>query len=273
MKKFTWALLALLGPACAARSATLVDYNFLSNAIPAAQPASVGPTTVAPNISSSAINSGIGTGTGGPVAGNGGGTNGLGMNVDYITTGYSGEFLRAVTQLANGTQTTEAQSVATGCYFNFIVSPASGFAMNLSDISITGARGGTSTPRGFFLASSIENPSNTWGTAHIFGIGSEQSQRAVLTTYNGSNYTTFETGGANASSLGDGTLSLSGISKYQNLTSPVEFRFYVLAPANGNSIDFTDFQINGTVTAVPEPACFGLVGLLAGGVLGRRRRT
>jgi hypothetical protein len=272
MRKLSLIVLAVLGSASVSRAATIADYNFISNPVPTAQPANAGATTVAPNITASAINSGVGTGGAG--AGNGGGTNGTGMNVDYTTAGYSGKFLRAVTQLGSGTQTNEAQAVSTACYFNFVLTPASGFAINLSDISITGARGGASTPRGFFLASSIENPNNAWGTAHIFGIGSEQSTRPVLTTYNSSNYTSFETGGANASSLGDGTLSLSGISKYQNVTSPIEFRFYVLAPSNGNSIDFTDFAINGTVTPVPapEPGTVGLMGLGAVGLLARRRR-
>jgi PEP-CTERM motif-containing protein len=272
MRRLLLATLTVLGCASAGRAAVIADYNFISNPIPTAQPASVGATTVAPNVTTSAIKSGVGAGGAG--AGAGGGTNGTGLNVDYTTTGYSGEFLRAVTQLGNGTQTNEAQAVSTAGYFNFILTPASGFAINLSDISITGARGGASTPRGFYLASSIENPNNAWGTAHIFGIGSEQSQRPTLTTYNAGNYTSFESGGANASSLGDGTLSLSNISKYQNVTSPIEFRFYVIGPANGNSIDFTDFAINGTVTPVsaPEPASLGLIGLGAVGLLVRRRR-
>src|SRR4051812_45242925 len=101
----------------ATQAAVIVDYNFLSNPLPTVQPASVGPTTVAPNVTSSAINSGVGTGGSG--AGAGGGTNGTGLLVDYITSGGytpNNEFLRAATNGATGAQTTEAQSVATAGY-------------------------------------------------------------------------------------------------------------------------------------------------------------
>lgn len=269
------------GSAGMTRAAAIVDYSFVNNTPATTNATSVGPTTVAPGVSSSAINGG--NGTGGVGAGNGGGTNGTGLLADFTTTntggvpyytapgGGGGEFLRAVTNTGTNNQQTEAQSVATAGYWNFVVTPSAGTAINISDISVTGARGGGSQPRGFYIESSIDNPGNTWGVKDIFGIGSEQSQRPNLTTYNAADYTTYEAGGSNAASNGVGSLDLSGNAAYQNITTPIEFRIYVIGPANGNSIDFTDFAINGTET--PEPASIGLLGLSAGGLLVRRRRV
>jgi hypothetical protein len=268
-RAFVFAVVGIVG---VSRGAAIVDYNFVSNTnVPASDAGySQAATTLAPNVSSTPIKGDTGGGgSGGAGVGTGGGTNGTGLTVDYTVTAATSGYA----------ETNEAQSVSSACYWNFVVTPLNGAAMNISDISVSGARGGGSTPRGFYIESSIDNPNNTWGTKDIFGIGSEQSQRDTAgtypapTTYNASNYTSFEPGGANSVFLGSGSLNLSGNSAYQNVMTPIEFRIYVIAPASGNSIDFTDFSVNGTVTGAPEPACIGLIGLGSLGLLCRHRRA
>ena len=62
---------------------------------------------------------------------------------------------------------------------------------------------------------------------------------------------------------------------YDNLTAPVEFRFYTFSPNNNSSVEYDNFELNGTValaSVVPEPGSLGLASLMLLGLIGKRRR-
>jgi hypothetical protein len=151
-------------------------------------------------------------------------------------------FLRVDPQ---GGSTNAAQAVTAGKYFEFTVTPNANFALNLESLSYSVTRGGASTPRGYALRSSVDNFGANLATADL--LTSRPTYTPVALTFD---------------------------STFSGQASPVTFRFYVYAPAAGNSIDFDNIVLNGTVTTVPEP---GTVSLLAAGAIGlvaaaRRRR-
>jgi hypothetical protein len=47
---------------------------------------------------------------------------------------------------------------------------------------------------------------------------------------------------------------------------------YISTPATGQSLEFDNVNLNGTVTAVPEPGSLALVGVAGAGWAGWRRR-
>jgi hypothetical protein len=47
---------------------------------------------------------------------------------------------------------------------------------------------------------------------------------------------------------------------------------YVFTPATGQSVEFDNMILNGTVTAIPEPGSLALAGIGAAGWLALRRR-
>jgi hypothetical protein len=61
--------------------------------------------------------------------------------------------------------------------------------------------------------------------------------------------------------------------QFQGLTNPVEFRIYISTPATGQSLEFDNFTVTGTVTPVPEPAGILLIAAGAGWWVRRRRRA
>ncbi len=106
----------------------------------------------------------------------------------------------------------------TAAYFNFTLTPSSGFKINLLSFVYTGQASGTG-PSSFALRSSVDGFTANIGTP----------------------------------TAGGTTISLIG-SPYQNLTSEIEFRFYGWgASASGGTYSINDFTFNGTVVATaPE---------------------
>ena len=146
------------------------------------------------------------------------------------TTPPGAPFLRLDPQ---GNSTTPAAAIAGNKYFEFTLAPDAGYQFTLDSIAFDVTRGGGSTPRGYVLRSSVDN-----FTADLAG--------SALTTARPT-YT---------------PVSVTLGSTYTDLTTPVTFRFYNYAPAAGNSIDYDNISLSGTITAVPEP------GILALGALG-----
>lgn len=146
----------------------------------------------------------------------------------------------------NGNSTSEAQAVANDKYFTFSITPNPGRIMSLTSLDFNATRGGGATPRGYGVRSSANGFASDLSTADL------DTARPTWTPI---------------------SVDLSGPG-FQNLTSAttLTFRFYSYAPSPGQSIDWDDFTLNGTVTVVPEPAS-GLLCAAALATAARRRRT
>ena len=147
------------------------------------------------------------------------------------TTPPNAPFLRLDPQ---GSSTSPATAISNNKYYQFTLTPESGYQMTLDSITFDVARGGGSTPRGYVLRSSVDNY-----TADL-SAGDLLTARPTYTP-----------------------VSVTLGPNFSGVTSPVSFRFYNYAPAAGNSIDYDNIIVNGTLGVVPEPSSIAL--LLLGG--------
>ena len=171
--------------------------------------------------------------------------NGANIVQDYSLVDYGQQVLRAA--ITNTATPDEASAVNGGSYWGFTVQPNTGFKMNFSSFTFDAARGGAGTPRTWYLYSSLAG--FTPGSAIAFA--DVPTVRPILTPF---------------------TVDLSG-AQFQGLTNPVEFRMYLSTPATGQSLEFDNVTVNGTVIVVPEPACtMSLAACVAAGWALRRRR-
>lgn len=115
---------------------------------------------------------------------------------------------------------TVAEAVANDSYWFFSIAPDAGKTISLTSLTFNVARGGASTPRGYAVRSSVDEFATNLATADV------ATQRTTFTPV---------------------TVDLSGAS-FQNLSSAVTFNIYVYAPVSGNSLDFDDITINGSVS-------------------------
>jgi hypothetical protein len=106
--------------------------------------------------------------------------------------------------------TTASASIAANAYWQFTVNPAAGQTMNLTDLQFDSARGGGGTPRGWALETSVDG----FGSATILQQTDLPTVRPTWTHY---------------------TIDLSA-AKFQDITTPTTFRFYVYSPASGSTI-------------------------------------
>jgi hypothetical protein len=145
---------------------------------------------------------------------------GAGMGTIDTTTlvGYASDPTMQCYPVDNS-QTSLANAITNGCYFTFTLTPNAGVRYNLTTLTFNATRGGASTPRGYGVRSSID------------------SYAADLS---GGDLSTQATTWSNISV----DLSAGG---FQNLTTAVTFRIYVYAPTSGNSVDFDDIAVNGSV--------------------------
>lgn len=229
-RKSLAAALLIAASSAMAHAATVTQFNF--NASGAA-------TTVAANLTATSVaNAGLNnfntsTNFSSPYP-----TNVLSAAPSSGGTGYS-----ATSVTAN-----PANLSATNSYFSFTVTPSSGYLMNLSSLTLDGARGGSSEPRGVAVYSVI-------GTnAPVF--------------HGAANFTTVRP------NLQNYSFTLSGLS---SITVPVTFRVYVFAPGIANTVEIDNLTLNGTVERVPLaeiplPAASLAGTALLPGILARRRR-
>jgi hypothetical protein len=164
------------------------------------------------------------------------------MVQDYSLPDYGQQVLRAA--ITNTATPDEASAVSAGSYWGFTVQPNSGFRMNFSSLTFDVARGGAATPRTWYLYSSVGG--FTAGSA--IASADVQTQRPTLTPV---------------------SVPLTS-AQFQGLTNPVEFRMYMSTPATGQSLEFDNVTLTGTVAPVPEPA--GILLIAAAGWMVRRRR-
>ncbi|MDA7517558.1 PEP-CTERM sorting domain-containing protein [Akkermansiaceae bacterium] len=170
-----------------------------------------------------------------------GGTYEINDNLGYPTP------LNPVLQVSppNNTTTTVAQAVANDSYFTFTISPDTLTSLRFDTLTFKAGRGGGSTARGYSVRTSLDSFTSDLGSGDI------PAQRP------------------NFSNL---SADLSAPA-FDNITAPIEFRIYVYSPAIGNSLEFDDIILNGTVTTIPEPSIsLALVlGLLSCGLVRRRK--
>jgi hypothetical protein len=143
---------------------------------------------------------------------------------------------------------TNAAAVTANDYFTFTITPAGGFALNLTNLSIDYANytnDGTFPAISFFVRSSINNFSANIGS-------------------------TVNVTAASAGAFANTSFNLTGAA-FQNVTTPIEFRIYVqdgiADPDRGILLD--NIILNGT--AVPEPSTYAMIGLGATLLVGMQR--
>jgi hypothetical protein len=170
--------------------------------------------------------------------------NGTNVVQDYSLPDYGQQVLRAA--ITNTATPDEASAVSGDSYWGFTVTPNAGFKMNFTNFTFDGARGGAGTPRTWYLYSSTAG----FTTGNAIAFMDVPTVRPILTAF---------------------TVDLSG-APFQGLTGPVEFRMYLSTPGTGQSLEFDNVTVNGTVVAVPEPACTLALAAGAGGLWMLRRQ-
>ncbi|MCA9248635.1 MAG: LamG domain-containing protein, partial [Planctomycetales bacterium] len=216
-------LVAILVGVSASHAAVIVEYNL--DPPPAGNP-NLAATLVNGQVSVSDISGGAG----------------LTINSQ---SGYASQVMRLNTTV---TTSTESAAIANDAYISFTVTPTSSQLMNLQNLTFDAARGGSTTPRSWYLYSSIDGFTfdNSIDQADV------PTVRPTLTGFD---------------------VDLSSAS-FQGLTTPIEFRLYMSTPATGSSLEFDNFVLNGTFAApVPEPSTLLLLGLGMLGYCLRRRRA
>lgn len=170
------------------------------------------------------------------------------IEISNPTTSYSTQPVLRIDPLGQTPGTTSVDrlnaAVTNGVYWEFTVKPAAGMVLNLADLQFKAGKGGAGA-RGLGVQATASGL-GVGGT--MLSSGDIPTTRPTWTDYN---------------------IDLSG-PLFQGLTTEQTFRFYVYAPATGNTLEFDNVTLNGTLT--PEPATLILMGLGAGAMLLRRRQ-
>lgn len=185
------------------RADTLAYYNFG----PDNGTATTNPATVAPNLTASAISNN-------PVSPLSPWE--LGNAYAYPTK----PVLRVGDAVAS---TTAAAAVANNQYFTFSVTANPGYLLTGTNLTFNASRGGTSTPRGYVVRTSVNN------FASDLAADAVATNRPVWTNIN---------------------IPLGAT--FVNQTA-VTFRIYVYAPGTGSSLEFDDITVNGLVVPSAAP--------------------
>lgn len=174
--------------------ATLLEYLFTGS--------TAGPTTQAAGV------------TGGNV------TNGS-LSTFSISTGDGWASVPVVSGNGASSATTAAKAVTYNSYFYWSVTPDAGKTLNLTLLHFHAGRGGTTTPRGIKVRSSLDS-------------------------YAGDLYSaTVDTATPTWSDI---SIDLSGAG-YQGLSSAFTFRFYIWTPTTSNAVDVDEIRLEGTISS------------------------
>jgi len=115
--------------------------------------------------------------------------------------------------------TDTATAITTGSYFYTSITPITGKTISLTDMTFNAARGGTATPRGYDVRSSLDD------FATSLGGGDLATQRPTFTPI---------------------TIDLSG-AEFQDVTGTITFNIYIYGPSTTTVVDWDALTINGTI--------------------------
>jgi hypothetical protein len=200
--KISAALAVLFALVLSLDAAIIVQYNFNSNG---------SPTTVASNISGASTI-----------------TNTQALNNFNVSTNPDSGYASNVFQVSPNVG--GKPSSPNGSYFTFGFTVDPGYQLDLETLTLQGARGGGSTPRGVALSTSADSHA-----AFIDGTRDFDTVRPTLNSY---------------------SFDLSSLSTQ---TGTFIFRVYVYAPGTGNTIEIDDLTVNGTLSVIPEPSTWLLL--------------
>ena len=175
-------------------------------------------------------------------------SDGPGFTSGNFTGGGNPAPARSVTvNLTNGAN--EADAHTAGDYFLITITPAAGYQINLTSITMDFAASYNTQPRGFGIRTSVD----TFGAA----VGSVTEAANTGT----------------ASVFVNREVDLSGAS-LQGITGPVTLRITVFdnASVSSNSDRFDNITVNGTATLIPEPGTTTLAAVAGALALAARRR-
>lgn len=225
-------VLIVLSSVAPLQAQILVQYNFTTNADPSTVAAN---TTASPTTISYPL----------------GGVSGSGRSGD------GNLFARGASSSSGGLifQNSLANAITANDYFQFSLTPDSGYSVNLTSLTVDwGGQAGSlnSFTFNYGLTSSVDGHT----ASDVIGIGS----RAVSGT---------------PATFGPQSLSLSA-AKFQGLSAPVTFRLYfyatdIVGTDSWNKIGRVDnITLNGAV--IPEPSTYALFGIGLGALMILRRR-
>lgn len=167
-------------------------------------------------------------------------------NQTYPTAPYNRAF-------NNATFASEAAGLANDTYWFFTVTPNVGFRLNLTGFSTQVGRGGLGGNRATYIYDSIDGFTEGASITKLETVAND----TTLTRPN--------------STIISASLTAA---RYQNLTGAITFRAYVVTDGGGQSMDFDDVTLTGSVVAVPEPTALLLTSVAAGAwALVRRARV
>lgn len=141
-----------------------------------------------------------------------------------------------------------ADAIDISKYFEFAVAPKSGYVLDLTNITFQAASNTTGNQK-FEVRYSFD------GFANSFTAGSGTTNAAAAFTYDNFSFNLLD---ANAGA--------------NETTGTTTFRFYNYNSGGVNPATYDNITVNGAVSAVPEPASLGLLGV-AGAMFLRRRRA
>jgi len=154
---------------------------------------------------------------------------------------------------ASGTPSDETSSFTDGAYFEFTVTPQSGYALDLSSLTFD----------------TIFNGSDTWAAVQGSFV-----VRSSIDGFSTNISSTFVENYQTGASFTSRSVDLTGF-EFQNITGSVDFRIYLYdnSTATGRYLRVGNVELNGTVNAIPEPshAAFVLAIAAVAGLSLRRR--
>jgi hypothetical protein len=146
------------------------------------------------------------------------------------------------------------QTLANATYFSISLTPLAGQVLNVNNISFDCMVGtaNAAANREFFLLSNETGYDDT----HVLLAGGTQTTIAGY-TFPGPVIP------LNNSTTGDTLFSvdLSGNSAFQNVTSPMSFRFYINTDTVSQNVGFSQLTVNGSVVPAPEPSSVAFLAL------------